>query len=171
MSDLYIDRVVDTAMLPERKTKYSAGLDLATCFDHVSVVKIFDERNEPYVTAVNVDLGEKTIVIPPQHNALVPTGLKMSVDAGYFIAIYPRSGLSVKEKLTLINCIGVIDADYMDEVMITLFNASAVPLVVSNYQRVAQMMVQKCEPISEIIYGPLKQKDSERSGGFGSTGK
>jgi len=166
MSNLFIDRVCDSAMLPERKTKFSAGLDLAVCFDHVSVVKVFDERNEPYMIAVN-----QTLVIPPHQNALVPTGLKMSVDPGYFIAIYPRSGLSVKEKLTLINCVGVIDADYMDEVMITLFNASDIPLAVSNYQRVAQMMVQKCEIIPEIIYGPLKKKDSDRDGGFGSTGK
>lgn len=107
--------------------------------------------------------------LAPGMRMLIPTGLKMCCDPGYFIALYPRSGLAVKQGLSLINCVGIIDADYRDYVMVPVINHGAITVQINNTDRIAQLMIQPVLPI-EIVQG-LPPTDSDRRGGFGSTGK
>lgn len=101
------------------------------------------------------------------------TGLAMVIPEGYFGAIYPRSGISVKKGLRLANCTAVIDSDYRGEIMIALHNDSGQVQFVKKGDRVAQMVFQPYANdilFEDVREGELSETD-RGTGGFGSTGK
>ena len=83
---------------------------------------------------------------------------------------HPRSGLSLKQGLTLFNCEGVIDNDYVEPMFVTLYNISGVDQIVCDGDRIAQADLIRTEQytIEETLDKP--QQKTERAGGFGSTG-
>lgn len=111
---------------------------------------------------------DEPVWLSPGKRMLIPTGLKMCCDPSYFIALYPRSGLAIRG-VTLANCVGVIDADYRDEVKVILVNHGRGSVTINKGDRIAQLMIQPVLPV-EIVSG-LPPTDSDRRGGFGSTGK
>lgn len=113
--------------------------------------------------------ADERVIIYSGFRVIVPTGLKMCCDPGYFIALFPRSGLAIKQGLSLVNCVGVIDADYRDEVKVALINHSSDTVYIRKGDRIAQLMIMPVLPV-EIVQG-LPPTDSNRDGGFGSTGK
>lgn len=162
MSNLYIEKVTDSAIEPVK------GTDHAACYDvHADTksrhIALFGLKHETSYS------NGGFISIRPSERALIPTGLKMCCDEGYRVAMYPRSGLSIKLGVNLVNCTGVIDADYRGEVMIPLINLSNETVTIKHGERIAQIALEKLEP-TELIYG-LPDTTSNRSGGFGSTGK
>ncbi len=130
--------------LPEYKTADAAGMDLQA----------------------NI---ETALSLEPLERKLVPTGLFIELPQGYEAQIRPRSGLAVKQGLTLLNTPGTIDADYRGEIKVILVNLSNEVQTVSPGQRIAQMVVARythvqweaVEVLSESIRG---------EGGFGHTG-
>ena len=113
---------------------------------------------------------EKSIIIAPLERAMIPTGLFFEIEPGYEVQVRPRSGLAAKHGITVLNTPGTIDADYRGEVKVILINLSNTPYELAPAERVAQLVVSKCEQISweEVV----ELSDSERgTGGFGSTGK
>lgn len=109
------------------------------------------------------------ITLQPGERKLVPTGLSIAVPPGFEAQVRPRSGLALKQGVTVLNSPGTIDADYRGEVGIILINHGDKPFVINRGERIAQMVIaaySRAEwvPVAEL---PETQRGS---GGFGSTG-
>ncbi len=142
---LKIERLEHNRILPEYKTEGSAGMDLCAAID-------------------------KPITLKPLERTLIPTGLKIELEHGYEAQIRPRSGMSIKHGITLINCVGTIDEDYRGEVCIPVVNISNEEYTIQPDERIAQMVIAKYEQAQIEVVTELS--DTQRgSGGFGSTGK
>lgn len=133
--------------LPTYETRWAAGADL------------------------RASLGkEETLTIKPGQRVLVPTGLSFEIEPGFEVQIRPRSGLSLKTQLLVVNSPGTIDADYRGEVKIILGNFGTEDEVIEHGDRVAQMI------LSPVIQAKFEMADNlsqtaRGEGGFGSTGK
>ena len=130
--------------LPAYETPQSAGMDLRANLD------------EP-------------IELQPMQRCLVPTGLFMSLPAGYEAQVRPRSGLAIKKGITVLNTPGTIDADYRGEICVILINLSSEPFIINDGERVAQMIISTYQ---QVEWEPVEVlDDTERgAGGFGHTG-
>ena len=111
---------------------------------------------------------EATISISPGSTAIIPTGLSVSIPKGYEIQIRPRSGLAARNKISVLNTPGTIDADYRGEIKVILINLGKENFIVEKGLRIAQMVV------SPVIQVELKEVDelentARGEGGFGST--
>ena len=109
------------------------------------------------------------VYLAPGARATIPTGLSMSVPAGYEAQIRPRSGLAFRHGLTVVNAPGTIDSDYRGEIKILLINLGAETIEISHGMRIAQMV------IAPVVQASLQEVDSlsdtdRGAGGFGSTG-
>ena len=113
---------------------------------------------------------EEPIKMAPNSIYLVPTGLSMAFSEDYEVQIRPRSGLAVKNSITVLNTPGTIDSDYRGEIKIILFNHGKEDFIINNKDRVAQMI------LTPVIKMELEEVDNlpdtlRGEGGFGSTGK
>ena len=113
-------------------------------------------------------IGE-TITIEAGANKLVPTGIKMAIPEGYFLAIYPRSGNSFKHKITLSNAVGVVDSDFRGEINAIIHNLGDKPFEIQEGDRIAQAILHKYEKIRFDFVNELDETE-RGEGGFGSTG-
>ena len=86
---------------------------------------------------------EEPVVLPPLGRKLIPTGLFIELPAGYEAQIRPRSGLSIKKGITVLNSPGTIDADYRGEICVILVNLSDEDFVVNDGERVCQMVIAR----------------------------
>ena len=102
--------------------------------------------------------------------ALVPTGLFMEIPVGYEGQVRPRSGLAIKSGITVLNSPGTIDADYRGEVKVILINLSDVDFVIKSGDRIAQLVIAKCEQM-EVVEVETLSETERGAGGFGHTGK
>lgn len=130
--------------LPKYETPLSAGVDL------------------------RANIAE-SIVLKPLERALVKTGLFMAIPAGYEAQVRPRSGLAYKKGITVLNSPGTIDADYRGEIGVILVNLSNDEFVVEDGERIAQLVVAKCEQ-AEFVETEALSETERGAGGFGSTG-
>ena len=131
--------------VPEYKTEGAAGMDLCAAI------------SEP-------------ITLKPLERYLIPTGLKIELEHGYEAQIRPRSGLSIKHGISLINCVGTIDEDYRGEVCVGVVNLSNDEYTIQPDERIAQMVIARVEQAELKMVTELS--DTARGeGGFGSTGK
>ena len=142
---LKIFRMEHNKFVPEYKTEGAAGMDLCAAIA------------EP-------------ITLNPLERRLIPTGLKIELEHGYEAQIRPRSGLSIKHGITLINCVGTIDEDYRGEVCVGLVNVSNEPYTIQPDERIAQMVIAKYEQANIEVVTELSETN-RGEGGFGSTGK
>jgi dUTP pyrophosphatase len=130
--------------LPAYATEHAAGMDLCA--------------------AVAND-----VVIEPGKRALVPTGLSIALPEGFEAQVRPRSGLALKNGITVLNSPGTIDADYRGEVQVILANMGTEPFTITRGMRIAQMVVAAYARVKWEAVTTLPE--SERGeGGFGSTG-
>ncbi len=113
---------------------------------------------------------ENPIVLKPLERCLVPTGLYVALPQGTEAQIRPRSGLALKKGITVLNSPGTIDADYRGEICIILVNLSSEPFEICDGERIAQMVVARCEQAEWVAVENLDE--TERGmGGFGHSGK
>ncbi len=112
---------------------------------------------------------ESHLVIEPGKRALVPTGLAIALPPGFEAQVRPRSGLALKQGITVVNTPGTIDADYRGEVGVILINHGDAPFFVDRGMRIAQLVIA---PVTQAVWNEVDAlSDSERgTGGFGSTG-
>ncbi len=125
------------------------------------------------IQSAGVDLRanlSEPVVLAPMQRALIPTGLYISLPAGYEAQVRPRSGLAIKKGITVLNSPGTIDADYRGEICIILINLSQEDFVVNDGERVAQMVIARHEQAEWIEVETLDETD-RGAGGFGHTGK
>ncbi|HVB04181.1 MAG TPA: dUTP diphosphatase [Chitinophagaceae bacterium] len=118
---------------------------------------------------LRADLGEDLVILPLQR-VLVPTGLFIELPGGFEAQIRPRSGLAVKQGLTLLNSPGTIDPDYRGEIKVLMVNLSPEPQTIAAGERIAQMVIASFTRLDWEEVGSLTESD--RGGqGFGHTGK
>ena len=144
MTKILIKRLSKEVSLPKYETSGSSGMDLSA----------------------NIN---SNVNIEPGNSAIIPTGLAISIPKGFEVQIRPRSGLAAKQKISVLNTPGTIDADYRGEIKVILINLNDKVFTVEKGLRIAQMVVcpvvqAKLEEVSEL-------NDTDRGkGGFGSTG-
>ena len=130
--------------LPEYETVQSAGMDLRA----------------------NIDAP---ITLESLERSLVPTGLFIELPVGYEAQIRPRSGLAIKQGISLVNTPGTIDSDYRGEIKVILVNLSNTPVIIKDGERICQMVIARHERAEWIPCEQLTETDrGER--GFGHTG-
>jgi len=130
--------------LPAYQTAYSAGLDLMAFLPAEEVIK-------------------------PMERKLIGTGLFVALPEGYEAQIRPRSGLALKNGITVLNSPGTIDSDYRGEIKILLINLSQEPFTINNGDRIAQMVVSKHEQVAFTLTEKLNEA-ARNQGGYGHTG-
>ncbi len=141
------------------------------------IVKVINQSNHPlpqYQTEQSAGLDlmafmEASIILKPLQRALIPTGLYIELPQGYEAQIRPRSGLALKNGISVLNSPGTVDADYRGEIKVLLVNLSDQDFTIESGLRIAQMVVSKHE---RIIWENTSQlTETERgTGGYGSTG-
>lgn len=114
--------------------------------------------------------NEKQLIIRPKERVLVPTGLSLEIPIGYEVQIRPRSGISFKTSLMVLNSPGTIDSDYRGEVKIIMGNLGDKDEVINHGDRIAQMVIAKVTRAKFSLADELTSTE-RGSGGFGSTGK
>jgi dUTP pyrophosphatase len=109
------------------------------------------------------------LVIPPGGRVLVPTGLRIALPAGHELQVRPRSGLALKNGITLPNSPGTVDEDYRGELQVIVMNAGTEPFTVERGMRIAQAVVAPVlrARFTEVAVLP---ETARGAGGFGSTG-
>jgi len=144
MKNLKIKRLYQNAQLPARITGGSVGFDVSACL-------------------------KDDMVIIPGDTVMIGSGFAIALEPGFAAFLYARSGLGIKHGIIPANCVGVIDSDYRGEVIVGLKNTSKEPFAVRNGDRIAQMVICKCELPELMVCDELD--DTQRgAGGFGSTG-
>ena len=116
MVKVLIKKLDPSVKLPEYKTIGSSGMDL------VAFIK-------------------KPIKVKPKTSSLVPTGLAVAFLEDYEIQIRPRSGLAVKNNISVLNTPGTIDSDYRGEIKIIIYNHGSADFTINNGDRIAQMVL------------------------------
>ena len=114
-------------------------------------------------------LTDGPVTIAPGQTVLVHTGLALAIPRGYVGLVYARSGLATKEGLAPANKVGVIDADYRGELMVSLYNQSKADRVIDSGDRIAQLVIA---PYLTAQFAQTDNLDDTQrgAGGFGSTG-
>jgi dUTP pyrophosphatase len=130
--------------LPKYETAGSAGMDLLAAID-------------------------EAIVIKPGEVKLVKTGISIALEKGVEAQVRPRSGLALKNGITVLNTPGTIDSDYRGEVCVIVINHSQIDFTVTRGMRIAQMVIAKYEH-AKIEEVENLDETTRGAGGFGSTG-
>jgi len=110
------------------------------------------------------------IVLSPGARALVPTGLRLEIPAGYEVQLRPRSGLALKHGVTLPNSPGTIDSDYRGPLGVIMLNTGSESFEIDHGDRIAQMVVAPVVQARFEAAGALNES-GRGAGGFGSTGR
>lgn len=141
-------------------------------------VRIINQSNYPlpqYETSgsAGMDLKaniEEAMVLKPLERTLVPTGLFIELPDGFEGQVRPRSGLSIRHGITLVNAVGTIDSDYRGEIKVPVINLSQETYSLNPGERVAQLVIAKYHQVTWEEVDVIT--DTARgTGGFGSTGK
>lgn len=157
MSQIQIKKLYPDTISPVRAEPTASGLDLfAYSFD-----KLYDGANI---------VAEGVLKLYPMSRALINTGIAATAGVGYDLQIRPRSGLALKQGLTVLNTPGTLDASYRGTVGVILINLSKDDQEIRKGDRIAQLVVcpviipdvVEVEDLGETLRG---------AGGFGSTGK
>jgi dUTP pyrophosphatase len=126
-----------------------------------------------YPTDSGFDLySTEEITLEPFGRALIPTGLKLSFDIGYEIQVRPKSGLALKQGLTVLNTPGTVDSGYDGEIMVIVFNTNPKPFTVEKGMKIAQAVlcpVINGKYVNLQLVDKIENKD-RGANGFGSTG-
>lgn len=119
---------------------------------------------------LRADLGGATLDLAPGARALVPTGLRLAIPAGWEVQVRPRSGLALKQGITLVNTPGTIDSDYRGPLGVILINLGDQPVAIAHGDRIAQMVVAPA-PQARFELVETLEETARGAGGFGSTGR
>lgn len=110
------------------------------------------------------------VVLKPLERKLIPTGLYIALPEGYEAQLRPRSGLALKQGITLLNTPGTIDADYRGEIGVIVANLSAEPFTINDGERICQMVIAAYTRVEWEAAETLNETE-RGAGGFGHTGK
>ncbi len=130
---------------------------------------------EPFLAssgAAGADLRaciDQPVVLAPGERRGIPTGVYLEIPTGYEGQVRPRSGLSLKTGVTVLNSPGTIDSDYRGEIIVPLINHGSEPVTIERHVRIAQLVIAAVAPVAFEVRPRLSP--TVRGGeGFGSTG-
>jgi len=152
------------AKAPEYSTKYAACFDLRAYLKAGTTVKIWSSGGSH-----DFILASDGLVVLPEHRYLIPTGLIFNIPDEFSMRVHPRSGMALKG-INLVNCEGVIDSDYHKELFIPINNIDDKPIFLQHEDRIAQAEVVRLVQAEFSMESSVRVSDSNRDGGFGSTG-
>jgi len=109
------------------------------------------------------------VTLKPGERKLIPTGLSIAVPPGFEAQVRPRSGLALKQGITVLNSPGTVDADYRGEVGVILINHGDAPFTINRGERIAQMVIAAYSRVEWVAVTELPETQ-RGAGGFGSTG-
>lgn len=154
--------------LPKFETPEAAGMDLRASFRFITSetpLKVFGDAE-----IIFGDENRKTLLrLEPGARAIIPTDMYITVPKNHFCAIYPRSGLSIKQGLGLCNSVGVLDADYTGNMGIPVINNGFETIWIEDGERIAQMIIQPYVKFNWEEVNSLTETTRDPKG-FGSTG-
>lgn len=164
----------DAASIPTYATAQSACADVYACLQSLDHIKGYTHKN----LEIALTVTDSRVILQPGYRALIPTGWAIALPEDHVLRFYNRSGLATKTGVVLANAVGVIDADYRHEVFVALVNTSDVGVVISHMDRIAQAEITPVYNLKAPWYIATKTEvpdsdwfDTDRLGGFGSTGK
>ena len=141
---------------------------------HLEIINKSNNPNPQYQTDASAGMDlmaylEKPIKIRPGEFKLISTGIYLKIPKGHEAQVRPRSGLALKNGITVLNSPGTVDSDYRGEIGVILINHSKVDFEIKSGDRIAQLVFAKHE---KFILKNVKKIDSSLRGerGFGSTG-
>jgi dUTP pyrophosphatase len=132
--------------LPDYQTEHAAGLDLLAALP-----------------------ADAPVTLAPGARVMIPTGVAVAIPIGYEGQIRPRSGMAMRNGVTVLNSPGTIDADYRGEIQVILVNLGAESFEIRRGTRIAQMVIAPIEQV-KIVESRGLGATGRKSGGFGSTG-
>lgn len=141
----------------------------------ISLINNSKHNNPSYKTAGSSGMDiraniDSDIILKPGDRVSIPTGLFLEIPINFEAQVRPRSGLALKEGVTVLNTPGTIDSDYRGEISVILINCSSNVFNIKNGDRIAQLVISKIEKITWQDIDTLT-KTERGKGGFGSTGK
>ena len=132
---------------------------------------VFPKYAYPSDSGFDLHAAEE-VIIGPFGRALVPTGLKVSFEEGYEIQVRPKSGLAIKQGLTVLNTPGTVDQGYTGEIQVIVFNTNNTTVTIPKGMKVGQGVLCPVVQGKYVIFeqvGKVEGKDRGNNG-FGSTG-
>ena len=169
-NDLQFYKLFTGVKDPIRATEGSACFDLYSFLPDNSAVSVYITHSEELEIRNRLVQNER-VQVNPNERVLIPTGIIFDIPNGYSMRLHPRSGLALKQGLTLANNTGIIDSDYVEPVFAMITNMSGTTKYVKHSERICQGELFKdiiCI-LEEIDEKPDRKTD--RDGGFGSTGR
>lgn len=156
----------NNAEIPSYGTTGSACFDVKACLTSGERIKAYDAWNQK----VEVAVKNGKITIQPMQRVLIPSGLIFDIPEGHCMEMFIRSSVATKKGLTLVNSVGIIDSDYVEETHIIVQNISDSLVMVEHGDRLVQCRLSKVNmtKFKEIQHTPEQKTD--RDGGIGSTG-
>ena len=140
-----IKKLSERARIPQYGSDFAAGADLYA-------------------------LTDGPVTVSPSETVMIKTGIALEIPEGYAGLIYARSGLASKKGLAPANKVGVVDSDYRGEIAVGLCNLSDEPFTIRPGDRIAQLVVTPCPPVSFLPAEELSETE-RGAGGFGSSGR
>ncbi|PLX98421.1 MAG: dUTP diphosphatase [Desulfuromonas sp.] len=144
MIEIPIVKLRTDAVLPRYMSQHAAGMDLCAAL-------------------------EQPVELQPGERTLIPTGIALSIPVGYEGQVRPRSGLALREGITMLNSPGTIDADYRGEIGVIAINHGSQPVLFNHGDRIAQLVIAPVAQAELMLVDSL-DSSSRGSGGFGHTG-
>jgi dUTP pyrophosphatase len=141
---IQIQKLRDGAVVPQYQTTHAAASDLCACIE----------------APITLKHGEFKVI---------PTGIAIALPVGYEAQIRGRSGNAAKFGISVVHGVGTIDADYRGELGVILINHGPDDFVIKNGDRIAQMIIAKCEFATFDVVAELDETE-RGTGGYGSTG-
>jgi dUTP pyrophosphatase len=155
-------------------TQQSACADVRAYFGtYERMFKVYNNKNvEMQYMAFQMFTGDTFhTVLNPGDRAMIPTGIVLDIPKGYSVRVHPRSGMSIKQGVSLCNSQGIIDSDYVEQFYITVINFSDTKVRIDHGDRIAQLELVQHPAYSIEMTPDRPERKTERAGGFGSTGK
>lgn len=171
MTKLKVYRNKKTAIIPTKATTGSACFDVQAAFEIGDKIVTYNSWNKQCHVPVKVIGGKVGFQLHPNNRVLVPTGLIFDVPEDHVLKMYIRSSVALKKGLVMVNGVGVIDSDYVDESYIILQNISDSLVVIERGERLAQVELEKLATVSVVETTDKPEQKTDRNGGLGSTGK
>ena len=142
--EIRVRKLHPNAIVPQYMSDHAAGMDLCAALD------------EP-------------VILQPGERAIVPTGIAMAIPIGYEGQVRPRSGLAIRQGITMLNSPGTIDADYRGEIGVIAINHGDAEVTFNHGERIAQLIIAPVVQAELNIVDELCETD-RGEGGFGHTG-
>lgn len=166
MNTLHVWKLWEEANLPTYASEWAACFDIYASLRSGDQVTVYDEKNEK----IKRPIVNRTVALFKRERMLIPTGLVFDLEENQSLRIHPRSGLSLKSGVAIANCEGVVDADYVQQTFVMLYNSSLKCFEIEDGMRVAQGEIVETHQHKIIESDREPENKSSRKGGFGSTG-